>query len=558
MIKKKSFDTTSNEQQQTIETHQHLVQSFSNPSSLVIEHSDHQLNELSVDSYESVSPVALTPPPAKPPRQNDESGSSSSIEINSPPPAKPPRHFSVYKKNDNHGLIQQTDNAVKKVLNLVDTFGLISRDDSDMNILRQTPSNSNQMINLQTADSLKNVETFTGDPIQIIINTDVPLITKSFDTELKKPMTITSFSSPIVDTKASIDNKLSDEIVSPEITQLAINLTKNIVEEVKKELGKQNQSSNHDSIINNDRILQQPTNKTIRDITPPFPQPIVITHISPTQSTSRPLMFVSLDSESNNTTKAFSPLLDIVTTKSTPLFTTSVTVISPQTPLVSSITTVTNSDDDLNSSAALIPKCSVISDHSKVLPTRNKQNSLDFSTYDNTVFLPQNIDNATPERSFLSDYDNLHGSDGSLNDDNQQTQIRPPPLPSSSDTISSTVSSSMSTIYESLDNFPSTTTSPTFVSAVSTFGTSGTTTPSGRLNSDISDDDLGDSFDIDRSSEGRKHRIQIIPSTDIMYFSWHVFNILSLCFYPSPVRLAWANQFASLEFSTFLLIHLSI
>ena len=51
-------------------------------------------------------------------------------------------------------LIQQTDNVVKKVLNLVDTFGIISENDNDMNILRQTtpppiyiqqPSNSTEL-----------------------------------------------------------------------------------------------------------------------------------------------------------------------------------------------------------------------------------------------------------------------------------------------------------------------------------------------------------------------------------------------------------------------------
>jgi hypothetical protein len=106
----------------------------------------------------------------------------------------------------------------------------------------------------------------------------------------------------------------------------------------------------------------------------------------------------------------------------------------------------------------------------------------------------------TPTRSLLSDYDNLHGSYGSLNDDNQPTPTVTPPLPSLS-----TASSSMTTIYESLDNFPSSssaTTSQTYISAVSTFNTDGTRTPSQRFNSDMSDEDLVESFDIDRSSQG--------------------------------------------------------
>ncbi|CAF4756504.1 unnamed protein product, partial [Rotaria magnacalcarata] len=79
----------------------------------VIDNSDNLINEISADSLESASPIALTPPPAKPPRHNDESPSSSSVEIGSPP-TKPPRHFSLYSNAEDDGLIQQTDNAVKK------------------------------------------------------------------------------------------------------------------------------------------------------------------------------------------------------------------------------------------------------------------------------------------------------------------------------------------------------------------------------------------------------------------------------------------------------------
>jgi len=447
IIKKKSFDLNINDQQLT-SSHQPIVQSFSNPSSLFIENSDHQLNELSVDSYESTSLITITPPPAKPPRQNDESGSSSSIEINSPPPAKPPRHFSLYK------------------------------DKNELNILRQ-------LVNL---DSSKHIETFTVQPIRVAVKTDVPLRTESF--------TITSFSSDIVEKKST------NEIVSPQIIQFATNLTKNILQELKKEFNKQQ------------------TTKISCDNSPLFSHPIVTTLISPVHSTTRPLMFVSLDSTSNN-----SPLLDIITTKPTPLFTTSVKITSRPSTLVSSITTVTNSDDDSNSSSTLISDSNKTSDRS--ISKQDILESNDINTYDNTIFSTQTTGNITPTRSFLSDYDNLHGSYGSLNDDNQLTQTISHNLSSSS-----TSSSSMTTIYESLDNFPSsssTATSPTYVSAVSTFNTGGTRTPSQRLNSDISDEDLIESFDFERSSQGTQARTcSFIPG-------------MSLTFLFS--QLAWQNKF---------------
>ena len=100
MTKKKSLDASLSDQPM-ISSHQPIVQSFSNPSSIFLENSDLHCQELSVDSYESMNQLGITPPPpAKPPRHNDESGSSSSIERFSPPPAKPPRHFSVYKNDD--------------------------------------------------------------------------------------------------------------------------------------------------------------------------------------------------------------------------------------------------------------------------------------------------------------------------------------------------------------------------------------------------------------------------------------------------------------------------
>jgi hypothetical protein len=438
--RKKSFDSNINEQQLT-STHQPIVQSFSNPSSIFIENSDHQLNELSVDSYESTSFNAITPPPAKPPRQNDESGSSSSVEINSPP-AKPPRNFSLYK-------------------NEIDT-----------NCLRQL--NTNQLI---ISDNSKNIESFTVQPIRVAVKTDVPLKPESF--------TITSFSPPSTIKQSEILPKSIKQNVPSEIIQFSTNLTNNILHEIIKQ-------------FNNQQTSKKPSHNKP-------PHSIVTTHISPIHSKARPLMFVSLDSESN-ITQTISPLRDIITKKPTPLFTTSVTVTSPPPPLVSSITTVTNSDDDLNSTSTLIPEKS---------SKRSSLDSNDITTYDNTIFMSQNTGNATPACSFLSDYDNLHGSCGSLNDDNQQTQTITPTFPSSSS------SSSMTTIYESLDNFPSSSTSPTYVSAVSTFNTDGTHTPS-RLYSDISDEDLVESFDIERSSQG--------TSTDMFIYPWHV---IYLPFFPN-------------------------
>jgi hypothetical protein len=347
MTKKKSLDINPIEQQ--------ITHSVSSPSSILIENSEHLLNETSADSFESTSPIAITPPPAKPPRHNDEADSSSSTEINSPP-AKPPRHFSLYSTDNDEGLIQQTDNVVKKVLNLVDTFGILSANDNDMNILRQTspppiyiqqPSNSIELEE-QSSEDLQTPEIFTVDPARITLNTDSQLITKTID----EPLTIISSSSfpislndlsfsPINESIESDNNNNNSTLF--EITQLATNLTENIFQEVEKEFEKQDKLTNLNTIINNDRqnLLEKlSTNNTFRDNVPTLPQSVPTTHPSPIQSTSRPLMFVSLDS-GFNVTKAFSPLLDIVTTKSTPKITTSVTVISPPQPELSSTTTTT-------------------------------------------------------------------------------------------------------------------------------------------------------------------------------------------------------------------------
>jgi len=588
MTKKKSLDTNSNEQ---IITH-----SLSNPSPIIIENSDNLLTETSVDSLESTSPIALTPPPAKPPRHNDEADSSSSTEINSPP-AKPPRHFSLYSTDNDEGLIQQTDNVVKKVLNLVDTFGILSANDNDMNILRQTspppiyiqqPSNSIGLEE-QSSEDLQTPEIFTVDPARITLNTDSQLITKTID----EPLTITPSSSfptslndlsfsPINESIESDNNNDNNNSTPFEITQLATNLTENIFHEVEKEFEKQDKLTNLNTIINNDR--QNLLEKLSTNNTPTLPQSVATTHPSPIQSTSRPLMFVSLDS-GFNVTKAFSPLLDIVTKKSTPKITTSVTVISPPQPeLSSTITTANiNSDDEeqLNSTSTLVPNSSIASDRSKFLQTSSKESSIDSNDtnpFDNTTLQQQqNAGSATPARSLLSDYDNLHGSYGSLNDDTQQLQsLPPPPAPSSTSSetmpsIPTTNASSISTIYESLDTIPSSSSTSTYVTARSTLNndnTSGSETATKRINSDISDEDLVESYDIEtpiltsvnpfRSSKGRiaSHHIQINKHE---YIYSHFLACLDLpCFFSSLVRIGMIIQILILLLLFFCFIKIII
>jgi hypothetical protein len=559
MTKKKSLDTNSMEQQIT------------HPSSILIENSDHLLTETSVDSLESTSPIAITPPPAKPPRHNDESASSSSTDINSPP-VKPPRHFSLYSNENDEGLIQQTDNVVKKVLNLVDTFGIVSENDHDMTILRQTspppiyiqqPSNSIEF-DKQVSEDSQTPEPFIVDPVRITLNTDSPLTTNTFDEPLT-PTTTLPFPTSLPDLSFSPINESTDitsnEDLTPyEITQLARNLTDNIFQEIEKEFENQDKLTNLDSIINNDRenlIDKLSTNNTFRDHAPILPQSVATTHPTPSQSTSRPLMFVSLDS-GFNINKTLSPLLDIVTTKSTPKITTSVTVISPPQPEISSTTTTANinSDDDeqLNSTSTLMPNSSIASDRSKFLQTSSKESSIDSNDtnpYDNTTLhQQQNTGSATPARSLLSDYDNLHGSYGSLNDDTQQISAPPPPPPPSSasseaiPSIPTTNTSSISTIYESLDTIASSSTA-TYLSARSTFtndNTSGSETATKRINSDISDEDLVESYEVEtpiltsvnpfRSSKGRiaSHYLQLNKHDNIFIrFFWHVSTFLVVC-----------------------------
>lgn len=464
--KKKSLDATAHEHQ-LLSSHPPIVQSLSNLPSTFLTNSDHHLNELSLDSYESTSLMAITPPPAKPPRQNEESSSSSSVEIHSPP-AKPPRHFSVYKTAE------------------------------ELNSLRQTTTD--QFVRIQTSDSLKQVEPFTVQPVRIAVKTDVPLRTESF----AQPVTISTISSTKQDSS---------------VETYATNLTDEILHNTKKEIEKSNRERLLNKLSQLEQQQQQQKKEEIvqisGDIPSSFPHPMVTTHISPNHSTKRPVMFLPFDSNSHFLpTNKRSPLLEIVTIKPTPTFTTSVTVTSSSSSSLASSTTptVTNSVEDLISDTSTLIPSSPQSNRTK----RTSIDSHDLTSYDNNLI----TGNDTPSRSLHSDYDNIHGSYGSLIDDNQTPRLPSP----------STVSSSMTTIYESLDNFPSsasTTTSRTYVSAVSTFNDDGIRTPSQRLNSDISDEDLVESWDIERSSQGRTRerstKIFTSPSWHVIILSFHSF-----------------------------------
>ncbi|UJR15901.1 hypothetical protein I4U23_002824 [Adineta vaga] len=466
-------------EQQLTSSYQPYTHSCTNASPTTFnDYSDQQGIELSIDSCESISQTKLTPPPpTKPPRQNDESDSLSSVDMVPIPPAKPPRHFSLYS---NKSFLQQTDKAVKKVLNLADTFGIVSNDDLDINILRQTPPDTSQFGNLHISDSLQTIRSFTVDPSRLATNTDTPVTTKSFDYESEQTVNINLISSPV--------DKTADEHVPIKITQFATELAEIILQETQENIKTSTNST-----------------KTSSDNTSSFPHSVVTTYISPTPpSLARPLMFVSLETQPNVTPKIVSPLREVVTTKSTPLFTTSVTVVSSPPTLISSTTTVNNNDDKTNQPVTFVSNSNNISSQSKSNENTSQENCSDLkinTMRDNTVFFPQNIDNIASVHTLLSDYDNLHESYGSLHDDHQRLQSTSPPLPSfpsTTTTRSSTPSSSSSTLYESLDNVStSTATSPTYVSAVSTFNTGGTVTPLQRLNSDTSDDDTIESLSQD-------------------------------------------------------------
>lgn len=493
-------------------------------SPVIVESSDNFLNEISGDSLESASPTALTPPPAKPPRYNDESPSSSPVDIQ-PPPTKPPRQFSLYSTEDDTGLIQQTDTVVKKVLNLVDTFGIISDNDNDMNILRQTlppspppifiqhPPNTDEFDD-ENFDKAPTIDTFTVDPTRIILNTDSSLATNTLDEPLRMDPASPIFSTSD-DYLFSSMNELSDIIpydsLTPiEITKLANQLTENIFEEAEKEFEKHHLLQNLDTIISDDppNIIDKldtelkTSNTTVCDNIPSLPQSIATTHPVSIQSTTRPLMFVSLDS-GFNIQKTVSPLVDVATVKPIPKVTTSVTVISPPEPTIPSVTTTNlNSDDEdqLNSSSTLMPNSSIASDRSKLLQSSSKESSIDSNDTnlsDIGILQPLNPGSATPARSLLSDYDNLHGSYGSLNDDTQQ----PPAFPSVSSELLSptttTTSISLSTIEENVDSLAS---SSTVINTANNDNTIGIKLGGQRLNSDISDEDLVESHDIETPS----------------------------------------------------------
>ncbi|CAF1672026.1 unnamed protein product, partial [Adineta ricciae] len=124
--------------------------------------------------------------------------------------------------------------------------------------------------------------------------------------------------------------------------------------------------------------------------------------------------------------------------------------------------------------------------------------------FDTPIAQQLNTGSATPARSLLSDYDNLHGSYGSLNDDTQHPF--PPVLPSSlvaSETATSvapTSASSVSTIYETADTSQASSSTATYVTAQganTNVTSSNSTLSAAHINSDISDEDLVESYDVE-------------------------------------------------------------
>lgn len=489
----------------------------SNPVTPVLENLEQIALETSVDSFDSTSPLPLTPPPAKPPRNGDESASSSSAEIHSPP-VKPPRHFSLYANQDDEGLIQQTDTAVKKVLSLVDTFGIVSNDDADMNILRETTPNIyiQQASNSTDETTLSTLSPSDLDRRPDFKEPDNQRVCDDSSSNLEEIVQEIRSRSPPPEDTSSVDVNLTqdnelfiEEPLPPlEITTLATNLTTRLLENVEDELRTQN------------RQITEHRTETIENVSISLPPQEAQSQANSTQSTSRPLVFVALDSNTN-VMKPTTAIVEIASSKPTPKVTTSVTIISPPQPEISSLNAATTisseivSDDDeaLNSSSTLMPNSSVASDRLKFLQSSSKESSIDSNDtnpYDAVNSQQFNAGSATPARSLISDYDNLHGSYNSLNDDSQvSTGFVPNQLPSSvsTETASSmptTTSSSMSTIYETADNMSTsstnTATSHTYASARSTLHsehTSGSVTPAYRINSDISDEDLVESFEIE-------------------------------------------------------------
>ena len=324
--------------------------------------------ELSMESTDSTSPIPSTPPlPLKPTRQTDESSSASSFEIPSSlsPPAKPPRHFSLYcaeeilaaaevneeqqqqqqqqdedEDENEKDLIQETDELVKKVWNLVESF---------------------------------------------------PSTTK--------------------------------DAIPKELIQFADELAKKILHQCQSRISHQIDAS-HPS------------------------QSIVSMHISPVQRTLRPSMIVSHESSR----PIVSPILDIVTSTSTPFVTTSVRVTSPSALRMSSDTTVT------------------------ILTTKSSRRDSVASSSTITVTTDRN-DSENDD----NDSDNQHNNNNDDDDDDDEQT---------------------STIYQSADYYPSSTTSPSYVSAASTFNRSGTATPIERRDSQRTEND--DLLDLERLSQGRR------------------------------------------------------
>jgi len=322
--------------------------------------------ELSMESTDSTSPIPSTPPlPLKPTRQTDESSSASSFEIPSSlsPPAKPPRHFSLYcaeeilaaaevneeqqqqqqqpdEDENEKDLIQETDELVKKVWNLVESF---------------------------------------------------PSTTK--------------------------------DAIPKELIQFADELAKKILHQCQSRISHQIDAS-HPS------------------------QSIVSMHISPVQRTLRPSMIVSHESSR----PIVSPILDIVTSTSTPFVTTSVRVTSPSALRMSSDTTVT------------------------ILTTKSSRRDSVASSSTITVTTDRN-DSENDD----NDSDNQHNNNNDDDDDDDEQT---------------------STIYQSADYYPSSTTSPSYVSAASTFNRSGTVTPIERRDSQRTEND--DLLDLERLSQGRR------------------------------------------------------
>jgi hypothetical protein len=435
---------------------------------------DQRVCELSIDSNESTSLVLLTPPPAKPPRQINESDSSSSsaIDLRTCPPAKPPRLFSLLNKvDDARDVIEPTDTIVTNTFNLVDTFAspLLSTIESI-----DHPTSSKRLPSISDTTS-----------VQITVDS---LLNKSTN----MPTTFDAFER-VIPTLRSCEY-CSDDFIPTEMIQLANTQGKTILNDSHETHNVLSTTmNNHDSTMSIDQANMQ---NIVREHRSALSQSRVTMHVSParTTTTRRPLMFVSLDSTVKSR-KAISSAVDIATTTSTPLISTSVRVTGPLPMLVSSNATVTHTNGEHHT-------CSTVTsrhDSSISLATSNKQSSqtsINTLTYDSGVFFPTNLQSCMSTHALQSNYDDRRHSYDNLTDRHTiVSSIR-------SLAPCQTHSSSISTVYETFDNEPSSTTSPTYLSALSTFNTNDTSI-SVRCYSDRTDDDPLDSFDVDSSSKGR-------------------------------------------------------